>query len=198
MNKILTNIKAAAEKITDAFDDILDTILPYKRYFLRLGSKNFLNYYHERIHKVSFWLLFLTLPILIQTVLAGIITISSFFADLNNIYFFHALFCTLFLLIGTIAIYAHKISGMLLLCLGFQQGIQLDIFPIGFVCLLPIFIILCQLRRLEYYASISVNIMQSKINAETQEQELDHLLSTYSVEFDNYMHKSELHQSRKP
>ena len=58
MNKILTNIKAAAEKITDAFDDILDTILPWNHLGLGMSLGGMFSNYKFNIlknYKVFNW-----------------------------------------------------------------------------------------------------------------------------------------------
>lgn len=190
MKKTLHNI---VYNVIDGFDSILDNIFPYKRYLEQLKADNFLDFYHSKIHKISFRLIFYTLPFLIVLIYMAILTCSSFFIDLENMIFLKAILSLGLLSSGLIFIYTHKISGCFLILAGLVYGckthfLQADL-TAGIFFLILAFINLCKLRRFKYYADIASNVLKNKINVELEDEELARLMNTYPVAYDDLQRK---------
>lgn len=189
---MLTSLKSAAESLFIRFDRLLDLIFPYKKYFELLQSENFLNYYHQRIHKITFRLLIYSFPFLCYTVFLSVWTAGAFFMDLENLFFINTFLAVLFFLFGIFFIYSHKISGCFLLLMGLRAGTSSSVFHPSSVCLvflLFIFLNLCRLRRLEYYALIARNVAANKLKNKMEDDEIKRLLDTYTADYDKFYGK---------
>ncbi len=195
LNKILNKILRRIEALEEAFDDLLDNIFPYKKMFYRMKSDEYLDYYHARHSRPLFLIFLLLIPFFIYYIFTGAFFISAIFAPITNGFNFIVSFFSgfIFMSLGFFFTFDHQFKGPFFLWLsvfilsrepnfGDTYNYQGCLF-----LLLLLFLHLCRLKRFYYYKDLASNVMQNKMRIEVEDQELDHLLTTYSSEFDSYI-----------
>lgn len=181
-------LKKGLEDFMEDVDSLLDKVFPYEKKFDKMGTKEYINYYHAKHRKIAARLLLYNAPVLPLIIFTPIETIANFIAYLSPN--FPIIFlCLLLLCTGFFFVLARQIRGCILLFIGlllFNSHIlpYLELYSLSMLGVIFSFHNLCKLRTLQKYEDLAFAIEKSKLTLKTQEMDEARMNTVYKLKDD--------------